>query len=297
MSDLEDLGFLEQPHTSAGRVPSDKGYRLYVDELMDITYPNEEETIMIKRYMEIKTINEIEKIIKRTTKLLSEVTRYTSAVLTPSVSTCSVKSIQLIQISLCVIIAVIITDTAMIKHLAIRLPRHIHGDTLQRINNMLNEKLTGLSVQEINLSVISSIQSEIAGYNEILNAIIPALYECLSSQDCDMYLEGASNIFQYPEYNDLGRARDFLSLIEHKDVIQNIISDGDIDLSVIIGKENELEEVKECSIIRTSYCIGGRNIGRIGIIGPKRMNYSKVIGVLKSLADTLSDVLNDSLDE
>jgi heat-inducible transcriptional repressor len=218
-------------------------------------------------------------------------------VLAPSVSSSTVKSIQLILITPTEIIAVIVTDMGIIKHVLVKLPKQINSDTLGKINNMLNSKLQGLTVEKIDLTVIFSIQHEIGEYNEILNAIIPVLYESLRPANCDVYLEGATNIFQYPEYNDLDKARDFLALMEHKDVLKELFYEDDSNLTVSIGQENDIEAVKDCSIIKTSYKIGGHTVGKIGIIGPKRMNYPKVIGILNRLSQTLNDMLKDMYDE
>lgn len=297
MSDLEELGYLEQPHTSAGRVPSDKGYRYYVNELVKVNYPSEDEIQAIKKFLEITTINEMDKIIKRTTKLLSQVTKYTSAMISPSVSKSSVKSIQLMQITSMDIIAVIVTETGIIKNVLIKLPRAITVSTLISINNMLNDKLIGLTIEDIDLSVISSIQNEMSGYYEILNAIIPALHESLKPESCDVHFEGATNIFNYPEYNDLDKAKTFLSMMEKKEILTDILAEDSNKLSVSIGSENSFEEVKECSIVKVSYGIGDKTIGKIGVIGPRRMNYSKVIGVMKGLADTLNSMLRDHFEE
>lgn len=294
MSDLEELGFLEQPHASAGRVPSDRGYRLYVDELMEIEYPTNEEIYAIKRIMQLETINEIEKIIERTTKLLSQVTKYTSAILSPSVTKSSVKSVQIMPVTLNDVIGIIVTDTGIVKHLLIKVPRPISSDTALRINNMLNDKLKGLTVEEIDLSVISTIQEEMYGYTEIFNAIIPALYESLKSEDCEVYLDGATNIFHYPEYNDIVKARDFISLIEKKNVMKDIFLEGDDTLIISIGKENFNDEVKNYSIVKTPYQIGGKTVGKIGVIGPTRMEYSRVIGVLKCFVNIINEILKDS---
>jgi heat-inducible transcriptional repressor len=296
MADLEELGYLEQPHTSAGRIPSDKGYRIYVNELMELGNLTREETDAVKSILQLATINEIDKVIRRTTRLISELTKYTSAVLSPSVNASTLRSVQLVQISINDLIGVIVTDTAMVKNVMIRLPRPISGDTLHKINNMLNEKLVGLTIKDIDLGVISSIQTEMGGYTEIFNAVIPALYESLKTTDCDIYLEGTTNIFNYPEYNDIGKAKNFLSLIEQKDVLKELFFEDNKDISVTIGAENEDDKVKDCSIIKASYNISGRPVGTIGVIGPTRMNYSRVIRLLLSLSETLNSILKSSID-
>lgn len=297
MADLEEIGFLEQPHTSSGRIPSDMGYRYYVDKLMDVSCPMPQETQIMKKLMEFATLNEIDKIVQRTSKLLSEITQYTSAIIPPSVKSGMVNSIQLMQVTPTETIAVIVTDMGIIKHAVIRLPKAIDKDNLIKINNLLNDKLKGLTVEEIDLSVICSIQNEMGQYNEILNAIIPVLYDSLTKTSSDVYLEGAMNIFQYPEYNDIDKAKSFLSLMERKEVVRNMICEGDTTLSVTIGSENGVDAAKDCSIIKTSYSIGDRNIGRIAIIGPKRMDYPKVIGTLNRIAQTLNAMLKDMYDD
>lgn len=296
MADLEELGFLEQPHTSAGRIPSDKGYRLYVDELMEIDRPSEDEIAFIKEILQLTTINEINKIMFRTAKLLSQITKLTSAVLSPSVNKSTVKSIQLIQVTPNDIVAVVLTDTGIFKNVVIKTPRPILRDTLQKISNMLNEKLAGLTVEEIDLSIISSIQSQMRGYTEIFNAVLPVLYESLKGIDCEVYLDGATNIFNYPEYTDNNKARDFISVVENRDIILDIFSDQDKNLSVSIGKENEFKEIKDYSIIKSSYKIGDKTVGTIGVIGPRRMNYARVMGTLNYLTQTLNSILKNSLD-
>lgn len=298
MSDLEDMGLLEQPHTSAGRIPSDKGYRLYVDQLMEIEYPSYEETACIKNLLHLATINEMDEIIRRTTKLLSEITKYTSAMLSPSVKKSTLKSIQLIKVDSTNVVAVIITDTCLIKNVVVRVPEGIESDALNKINNMLNTKLPGRTIEEITPQLIFSIQNEMVDYKEIFKAIIPAIYESLNSNECEVYLEGATNIFEYPEYSsDMSKAKNFLSIIENKDVIFELFSDGKKSFSVSIGEENGIEQVKDCSVIKASYKVGGKDAGKIGIIGPTRMNYSKVTGILKFIAYTLNNMLNNNIDE
>lgn len=291
MSDLEDLGYLEQPHTSSGRIPSDLGYRTYVNQLMDVSYPLPEEIEAIKHFMKLVAANEVDKIIKRTTRLLSQITQYTSVLLTPSVNRSSVRSIQLIRVTSRDVVAVVVTDTGMIKNVVIRLPEEVSSESVAKISNMLNEKLFGLTIEDIGLSIISSIQTEMKGHSELFNAIIPVLYESLRAEDSEIYLEGTTNIFNYPEYNDREKAVNFLSMVEQKDMLLNLLSDEAENVSISIGKENSFKEVKDCSIIKAAYRIGNKPAGAIGIIGPTRMNYSRVIGVLKCLSDTLNDIL------
>lgn len=201
------------------------------------------------------------------------------------------------QLSSTDIIAVIITDMGIIRHCRIKIPRTISISTLTAINNMLNEKLVGLTIEDIDLSVISSIQLEMKGYNEILSSIIPVLNESLKSNDCDIVLDGTTNIFHYPEYNDLEKAKNFLSLLEHKEKLLDIFSKDDSSISVSIGKENIYDEIKDCSIVKATYKVGNKSVGKIGVIGPTRMNYEKVINIIKSITDSLNELLKNQMDE
>jgi heat-inducible transcriptional repressor len=162
---------------------------------------------------------------------------------------------------------------------------------------MLNDKLRNRTIEDINLVVISSILNELHGYDEILNAIIPVLYESLKTDDSAVYLEGATNIFQYPEYNDMDKAKKFLSLIEQKDIMFDIFSENNGNISISIGEENKNDEVKKCSIVKASYKLGDRTLGTIGVIGPTRMNYPRVIATLKCCTETLNQILNTFNDE
>ncbi|KMT21639.1 heat-inducible transcriptional repressor HrcA [Clostridium cylindrosporum] len=297
MADLEELGLIKQPHTSAGRIPSDKGYRFYVDKLMEIGSPTKEEIELIKNYIHLSTINEVDKLIKRTAKLISEVTNYTAAIITPSVSKSVIVSLKLIPVNESEIVAVVVTDMAQIKNVMIKLPRPISPDMLLKISSMLNEKLCGLTVEDINLSVISSIQEELKGYNEILNSIIPLLYDSLKTNQQKLYLSGASNIFSHAEYNDVEKAKEFLSLVEDGDMLRKIFIGTENPLEISIGDENDIDEVKKYSIVKATYSINQKPVGSIGVIGPTRMNYSRVMGVLKCFTDILNDVLKTTYED
>lgn len=297
MIDLEELGLIVQPHTSSGRIPSDKGYRFYVDKLMEIDSPTNEEIELIKNFMHLSTINEVDKLIKRTAKLISDVTHYTAAIITPSVDVSIIVSLKLIPVSETEVLAVVVTDMAQIKNVMIKIPKKISPDMLSDISDMLNKKLCGLTVEEINLSVISSIQGELQGYNEILNSMIPLLYESLKSDEQKLYLSGASNIFSHVEYNDVDKARDFLSLLEDSDVLQEVFTKTNSPIEISIGNENNIDDVKNYSIVKATYSINQKPVGSIGVIGPKRMNYSRVMGVLKCFTDILNDVLKTTYED
>ena len=287
MADLEEMGYIEQLHCSSGRKPSDKGYRLYVDKLMKIPNLSPEEELIIKNKLLDVALCEVDKVIKQATHLLSELTNLTCIVKAPSANKSCLKSIQLIGIDNSNILAVVVTDSGIIKNSIIRIKRPVGIDVLVRLSNILNARLKNLTLEEINLPIINSLKNDLVGYEEIFDAIIPVLNEVLSGEDSkEVYLEGTTNIFNYPEYNNIDKAKEFLTLLYDKDVINNLINTSDT-ISVSIGEENFMPGAKECSIISAVYSIGGRPLGTIGVIGPTRMPYSKIISVLSKIVNEI----------
>lgn len=294
MADLEDMGYLEQPHTSAGRIPSDKGYRAYVDHLMKIDRLTNLETDNIKNSICKIAAGEIEKIIRETSKILSILTNYTTIVMAPQTKKSEVKHIQLIPMDSMHVMAVVVTNFGIIRNANIALSQPITSEKLVAINNLLNDKLKGLTIEEINIGIISDVQRNVTGYNEILNEIIPILYEGLKYIDnSEVYLEGSSNIFNYPEYNAIDKAKSFLTVMDKKDFLCKILSCQVDDMKISIGHENEYDEISDCSLVTTTYKIGENVVGSIGIIGPTRMHYSKVMAVLEYFTSYLNDVLTN----
>lgn len=292
MADLEDMGYLEQLHTSSGRKPSDKGYRLYVDKLMKIAELSPEEESLIKNRLLDVALYEVDQVLKQASQLLSELTNLTSMVKTPSVKNSYLKSIQLLEVDNNNILAVVITDSGIIKNTLIRIKEPISKDILLKLNNLLNLRLKNLTVKEINLKVINTIKQDLNDHQEIFDAIIPVLYESLSTVDKpDTILEGTTNIFNYPEFYDIEKAKEFLSLLNDKDVLDTLL-DNDSNISIVIGNENNVEGARECSIVTATYKLSGRPIGTIGVIGPTRIPYSKVIPVLANIAKEINDNLS-----
>ncbi|OOM06688.1 heat-inducible transcriptional repressor HrcA [Clostridium saccharobutylicum] len=294
MADLEDMGYLEQPHASAGRIPSSKGYRLYVDKLMDNQRLTEEEDLKIKQYIIDSAMLEVDKIVRQTSALLSELTKLTCIIETPSVKKSFVKSIQLIKVDEHNIVSVFLTDTGLIKnHIMKLINKAPDVRTLTRINEVINNRLVGLSIEQINLEVINNLKRDLGEYEEIFNAILPILYETLNVSDSsEVFMEGATNIFNYPEYNDINKAKEMLSLLNDKETILDLFNPQE-DITISIGDENYKPQAKECSIISAEYSFGNRPIGKIGLIGPRRINYSKVITIMAEVIKELNNILNN----
>jgi heat-inducible transcriptional repressor len=294
MADLEDMGYLEQPHASAGRIPSSKGYRLYVDQLMDNQMLTVEEDLRIKQYIIDSAMLEVDKIVKQTSALLSELTKLTCVIETPSVKRSFIKSIQLIKVDDHNLVSVFLTDTGVIKNHIMKLNNRVpEVETLTRINEVINNRLVNLSIQEINLEVINNLKKDLGAYEEIFNALLPILYETLNSADStEVFMEGTTNIFNYPEYNDIDKAKEMLSLLNDKEALMELFNPQD-NITVSIGDENYKPQARDCSIISAEYSFKDRPIGKIGLIGPRRINYSKVIMIMSEVIKELNNILSN----
>lgn len=291
MADLEDMGYIEQPHTSAGRIPSDKGYRLYVDKMMEQQAINKTQNDMIKKQF-TDTLGEIDRLIKQASKLLSQMTQYTSIITTPQVKKTTLKHIQLIKVNAATILAIIITDAGIVKNSVLHLPGEIPNDVLEKTSNLLNEKLNGMCVEDIAGIYLTEVPEGYKGFKEIMEQIMPELIQTLIYSDTvEIYHDGAANILNLPEFNDINKARSFLNTLEEKDLLFNVLQESNENINVSIGSENKYEQLQNCSLITATYKLNGKTIGSIGVIGPTRMEYSKVISVVDCMTNNLSDIL------
>ncbi|HEY5524923.1 MAG TPA: heat-inducible transcriptional repressor HrcA [Clostridium sp.] len=297
MSDLEDLGYLEQPHTSSGRIPSSKGYRLYVDSLMEKALLSTEEELHIKKYIIDCAMLEVDKIVKQASTLLSELTNLTCIVQTSSVMRSYIKSVQLLKVDGHNLVSVIVTDNGAIKNHRIKVSKMPSIEELVEINNVINGRLRNLSIDEINLEIINNVKRDLKGYDDLFNAIVPALYDTLKAENSsEIFMEGTTNIFNYPEYNDINNAKEILNLLYNKDYVIELVEPNG-ELSIKIGDENYLPEAKNCSVISAEYSFGGKPLGTIGLIGPRRINYSRVIAIMGQVMKELNETLkNQGLD-
>jgi len=295
MADLEDMGYIEQPHTSAGRIPSDKGYRLYVDTIMKQNTVNDAQNERIKQEF-IDSVGEIDRLVKHASKLLSQMTQYTSIVLAPQLRRTRIRQIQLIRIDNATVLAVIITDAGIVKNSILRLAQDVQPDALIRITNMLNDKLTDLGMENEESFDIEDMLDNSAGYREIIEQIVPELIKTLLYSDtAEIYHDGVSNILNLPEYSDINKARDFLNAMEEKDLLFKVLNDIHNDMCICIGSENKIEQFRECSLIKATYKVSDKIIGSVGIIGPTRMEYSRAISIVECMTKNLSEMLTNIL--
>ncbi|WP_026485597.1 heat-inducible transcriptional repressor HrcA [Caldanaerobius polysaccharolyticus] len=301
MADLEDMGYLEQPHTSAGRIPSIKGYRYYVDSIMQdlislTSELDEREKYILEKYLfeEISSDAEdrIEEIIKKIAKLLSNVTRYTSLVLAPQLNLSKLKAIKLVPIDDSNILLAILTNTGLVRNAVLKMNKPMDSIEVDRVNNLINHKLSYLTIEEIDDDLINSIKVE---FNDdvLLDNVINSIKKTLRrADDGDIFMDGTTNIFNYPEYQDIKKVKNFMSLLEEKELLYEVLQPNrDNDIDITIGSENKFDETKDMSIIIAAYRLNGRSIGSIGIIGPTRMDYRKAIATVNLVKEDLGKLM------
>ena len=289
MAELEKSGFLDKPHTSSGRVPSEKGYRYYVDELLKDDNISLEEIKYISSKLETK-VNEIEELTQITANTISEITHYTAVSIGPKPATQIIEEIKFILLGSRMLMAVIMTDTGMIRETIIKFDEDINQKQVDTINYMFNNKLRGQSIEIINRPFEEYLFDEMKYSVKVIKPIVEQIKKVLI-EDEKIYLEGANKAFELPEFNSLEVAKNFVNVLDTKEIVADMLNSGIAkDINVYIGKENEKEELKDFSIVTFKHKVGNKDLGTIGIIGPKRMNYSKVISVMKYINKKLKDM-------
>ncbi len=289
LADLEDMGYIEQIHTSSGRKPSSLGYRMYVNELITLEDISSEEIEYIREKFLNEAILELESILKTSARILSKLTNMTAIIKPPTMPKVKIKLIQVLGIEDGKVLIVAVTDVGIVKNKILSIDKYIDIQALEKINKVLNTYLKDIELSQIDKNLISFMKFHMEDDSELLMPILNAVLETLRNNESEnLYIEGITNILNYPEYSDIERARKFLQLINKKDVVNSMITNQDLDIK--IGEENENSEAKELSVISSKYLLQGVS-GNIGLIGPMRINYGKVISVLKIITNELTDML------
>lgn len=293
MSDLEEMGFLEQPHTSAGRIPSDKAYRFYVDNLMDMTMLTPEEMHYIRSYYNMR-MGETEKVLSSAAKVISDLTSYVSVVIPPKLADVRVSCIQLVPITERSALVVLVTDSGIIKDTPIVLPAPMTQDQLYDISKLMNSMFAGKKASELSLCAQDCISSEMQEQKQLFT-LVTDLIEGQAAKEPDHFMiGGTANMLAYHETANMDQARGFLQMLEAKDVLQKLFSGGtDMEIRVKIGSESGIGGLDDYSVVTATYTLGGKTVGKIGVIGPTRMQYSKVISVLDYMGKSLSEILSE----
>lgn len=291
MADLEEMGYIVQPHTSAGRIPSDKGYRLYVDMLLR----DKEREVEDMKMLLLEKADRLESLLQQVAKLLAVNTQYTTMVSTPQYKK-KVKFIQLTEVEDGQLLAVIVFERNIVKNKIIKVSTSLDKETILKLNIIMNTFLQGLDLGEITLPVISQMKNQAGDYRTIVNDILDAIMQAVSEEDdIEIFTSGTTNILRYPELSDREKAADLLYTFEEKKVLTELIQDKIDDeenrgIQVYIGDETTVESMKECSVVTATYEVEEGVYGKVGIIGPKRMDYKKVVNTLQSLMAQLDDI-------
>ena len=300
MSDLTDLGYIVQPHTSAGRIPSDKGYRLYVDELMR----EKEDEIEEIRNLMIEKTDKMEKVLKKVAKVLASNTNYATMVSVPQYSGSKLKFIQLSRVNELQLVAVVVCEGNVIRNQIINLNEEMDDETILKLNLLLNTNLNGLPIQDINLGMIARLKEQAGIHSGLVARVLDAVAATIQVDEDDMeiYTSGATNFFKYPELSDKTKATELISAFEEKqelvDLVKDRLADGEnTGVQVYIGDELPIATMKDCSVVTATYELGDGMHGTIGIVGPKRMDYENVVNSLKALKTELDQVFKKNSGE
>lgn len=292
MSDLEELGYIVQPHTSAGRIPSDKGYRLYVDELMR----EKEDEISEIRELMIERTDKMEKVLKQVVKVLASNTNYATLISAPQCTSNRLKFIQLSRVSDLQLLAVVVAEGNLIRNKIIELEERMDDETILKLNLLLNTNLNGLQIAEINLGLIARLKEQAGIHSGVVATVLDEVAMTIQlEEEPEIYTSGATNIFKYPELSDSTRASELISAFEEKQQLVELVkdtmgTDENTGIQVYIGNETPIQTMKGCSVVTATYQLGNGLQGTIGIIGPKRMDYENVVDSLKTLKTQLDNI-------
>ncbi|PWK08389.1 heat-inducible transcriptional repressor HrcA [Tumebacillus permanentifrigoris] len=299
MADLEELGYLEQPHTSAGRIPSQKGYRFYVDHLMNPDNDEESSDVSTIRSSFLTRLDEMEQVVQQTATILSSLTNYTAIVLGPQVFTTKLHSIQLQLLSLetRMAVAIIVTDNGHVESRKVMIPEGLPPEALQHYVELLNRKLVGVPLHKLKMALHTEVADELRRYSEqfegammLFDQMVEPTDEAAGAQK--IYLGGATRIMNQPEFRDVEKLKPLLDMFEQTQKLLRMLegtSTGGVQ--VRIGQENAIETIHECSLVTASYTIDGIPVGAIGVLGPTRMEYGRVIHTLHQFSSSLSHML------
>lgn len=291
MSDLEELGFLEQPHTSAGRVPSDRGYRYYVDCLMESRDVGVTEQELIRRTFERK-VREIDTLVRETARVLSDATHLTAVISGPQIQRAHFRDLRLVPLGADKAVLVYITDSGFVENQVLELPVEVTMLELQRVSDVLTEQLRGQPVATLSKAALSALQRELSRYGALLEQALQFLAQNLEPGEKQrLYLGGTTNILNQPEFRDVDKVRSLLNLLENEEVISSVLSTGEREnqANIQIGEEIHVRELVDCSVVSATYRLGDEVLGRIGVIGPRRMEYARIVSVVNAISRQLSD--------
>jgi heat-inducible transcriptional repressor len=292
MADLEVLGYLEQPHTSAGRIPSPRGYRFYVDCLLSMPQISVNDIALITNWYEAKVRN-IEEVFQETAKIISRMTHNVSLVLAPQMSTSSFKYLQFLPLDDQRAIVVVVSDAGFLENKVIDIPAGTSWQDLQEIAQSINGRLAGLSFSEIKASLLREVKQDILSNPVLFEAALTILRQALTTEKNErVYLGGTTQLFNQPEFRDVDKIKGLLSMLEEEKLLYDILHmKGGDGVVVTIGRENKYSGIQDCSMVQATYRVDGQEIGTLAVLGPTRMEYGKIISVLEFMHRHLGEIL------
>ncbi|EFM12731.1 heat-inducible transcription repressor HrcA [Paenibacillus curdlanolyticus YK9] len=294
MSDLEELGFLEQPHTSAGRIPSIKGYRYYVDHLVRLGESNVKEITNFRSFF-AERMTEIEQVTQQAANILANMTNYTSIALGPESLNHSLKHFQLVPLNADTAVAIVVTNTGHVENKMVSLPEGISMSDLEKTVHILNAKLAGVPMVRLTSKLYTEVGQELSRYVDHYESVLNMLERALpAGEEAEqrVYLGGTTNMLTQPEFKDVDKVKTLLDLLDETPTLSRMLSSAPSGIQVRIGTENEHEAINDCSVITATYAIDGQSLGTIGILGPTRMDYAKVIGLLDIVSKDMAMLLS-----
>ncbi len=300
MSDLEDMGYIIQPHTSAGRIPTDKGYRFYVDNMLQEKLgelDKREKEVREREDLLIEKVDKVEILLQNMAKVLAVNTNYATMVSAPKSKGNKIKFVQLSLLDEKQLLCTVVSDKNRVVNKILKIKQEITQEMIVRLNVAMNTALAGLSLEEINLGVISALTSQAGELEDVVNEVLKAITETISTEEqMKIFTSGATNIFKYPELSDKERASQLLTTLEEKSQLTELINAGDEEtgIQVYIGSESPVQAMKDCSVVTATYELEDGFKGTIGIIGPKRMDYEKVVETLRIVKEQLNKTFNDN---
>lgn len=289
MSDLEELGYLTHPHTSSGRVPSEKAYRLYVNQMMNKRELTEEEKTSISMQLN-SNVTELENLVQRAAHVLSEITNLTAFALTPRQDHDTLKYINLLPVDEKTVVLMLVSESGKVSNTAVKLDRQISEETLQLLAKTMTYNYRGKTLSEaLTFDIIKAVKSDAEAMTMFEKNIVPNFVRTLEDMlNVHLYMDGLTNIFSLPEYNDLDKAKMFLEMVNKKDDLTKTLINRDNGVIITIGNENQNEMMQDCSLISATYHVDGKMVGKIGVIGPTRMRYGEVTSVVEYLTENIS---------
>ncbi len=294
MADLEDMGYLEKPHTSAGRIPSEMGYRFYVDSLMQRYSLTVEELAGLQKSMDRK-YDQLEGVISEISDVISKVTHYPTVVAFPRENKSRLRSVRIVLVEEKLALVVVVTDAGVVKNRQVRFSNAVDYAAIDAVSSFISKNLVGLCAADITPARMMLMYEAMGDYGELLKVVVSFVMECLREDCAKVYIGGASNILNNPEFSDIDRAREFFSFIDSRENVSKMLSlmgnDSD-DISIKIGSESGVDEMRDTSIVVANYNVGDKLRGKIGIIGPTRMDYARVVSSLEMINDRLGEILN-----